>query len=266
MADSKPLTPISSMFPVLDTENRQCEHHGPYAASLMRIPGDRKLWTTCPECERQRVQNECNEIQAEMAAERRKARIEAMLGHAAIPKRFLNRTLENYETTMDGQQKAHRAAVRYAESWRENSQNGTSLIMCGNPGTGKTHLAVGIAKRVMDEGGTALFTRVIDMIRTVRETYSRDSTRTERQVIAEYARPDLLILDEVGHQHGSDAERLTLFDVINARYEQCRPTLLITNLSLTGLREYLDDRAQDRLREGGGRVIVFDWPSQRDKY
>ena len=201
-----------------------------------------------------------------MAAERRKARIETMLGHAAIPKRFLNRTLENYDTTLEGQQKAHRAAVRYATEWRDNLQAGRSLIMCGNPGTGKTHLAVGIAKHIMDEGGTTLFTRVIDMIRTVRETYGRDSTRTERQVIAEYARPDLLILDEVGHQHGSDAERLTLFDVINARYEQCRPTLLITNLSLSGLREYLDDRAQDRLREGGGRVLVFDWQSQRDKY
>ena len=156
--------------------------------------------------------------------------------------------------------------MRYATEWRDNLQAGRSLIMCGNPGTGKTHLAVGIAKHIMDEGGTALFTRVIDMIRTVRETYGRDSTRTERQVIAEYARPDLLILDEVGHQHGSDAERLNLFDVINARYEQCRPTLLITNLSLNGLREYLDDRAQDRLREGVGRVLVFDWQSQRDKY
>ena len=78
--------------------------------------------------------------------------------------------------------------------------------------------------------------------------------------------PDLLILDEVGHQHGSDAERLTLFDVINARYEQCRPTLLITNLSLSGLREYLDDRPWRFCSEGGGRVLVFDWQSQRDKY
>ena len=67
------------------------------------------------------------------------------------------------------------------------------------------------------------------MVRAVKETYSRNSERTERQVIADFARPDLLILDEIGRQHGTDTERLIIFDVINARYLQNKPSILITN-------------------------------------
>lgn len=256
---------VSSLLPKLKSEKRTCETHGEYTASSLRV-GQRDVWSGCPVCTKEKQDAETSAMLADMEKERRASALTSMLGHAAIPKRFLNRTLENYAVENDGQRQALHKCSKYAQNWRENMERGTSLILCGNPGTGKTHLAIGIAQHIMAEGGTALFTRTMDMIRTVRETYSRESTRTERQVIAEYTRPDLLILDEVGHQFGSDAEKLTLFDVINARYEQCKPTILITNLDMNGLRVYLDDRAMDRLREGGGSMIPFDWGSQRAKY
>src|SRR5699024_2648302 len=87
--------------------------------------------------------------------------------------------------------------------------------------------------------------------------------RNEPEVIQQFVNPDLLVIDEVGHQYGSDAERLMLFDLINARYMAAKPMILITNLELNGLREYLDERSQDRLREGGGTALVFDWISRR---
>lgn len=265
MGNSEPRR-VGELFPVLATEGRSCDTHGPYTAKNVRVPGGRELWTDCPECDRERVEREDRKIMAEMRQQQQQRMNEQLIGRAAIPRRFTDRSLQNYNAENEGQRRALNAATRYAETWRENMEHGTSLIMCGNPGTGKTHLAVGIAKHIMADGGTAMFTRVIDMARTVKECYNRDAVKTERQVIADFARPDLLILDEVGHQHGSDTERMILFDVINARYEACRPIILITNLGLSGLREYLDERAQDRLREGGGRVIVFDWQSQRDKY
>lgn len=77
--------------------------------------------------------------------------------------------------------------------------------------------------------------------------------------------PDLLILDEVGVQHGSDTEKLILFEIINGRYEAARPTIVISNLDAAGLEQFLGERAFDRLREGGGRLVVFDWESHRGK-
>lgn len=259
------LSNVAAMFGnKFESEKRHCDEHGEYTATCFKIAG-RDQWSNCPQCEREKQAEENRELSRRLNQQKMEAQHREMLGRASIPARFRDRTLESYEVENEGHRKALDSCKRYVDNWAHNETAGTSLIMCGHPGTGKTHLAIGIARELMSQGKTALFARVIELARTVKETYQRDSSRTERQVLAEFARPDLLILDEVGVQHGSDTERMILFEVINARYEECKPTILITNLSLAGLREYLDERAEDRLREGGGRVIVFDWESHRGK-
>lgn len=264
------LSNAGAMFRPLQTEARSCDQHGEYTASLFKIPGlDAEQWTSCPICMQTRISEEDRRHTAEVIERRRRLKIETELGRAAIPERFLDRTLENYRAEHDGQARALRVAKDYADNWPEKRDAGTCLIMCGNPGNGKTHLAVGIARVVMDQGDMAMYAVVRDIDRMIKETWGRGGPRTERQVLADLAAPDLLIVDEVGHQRGTDDERMHLFDVINARYERGRPTILITNLGLDQLRGanghpgYLDPRAEDRLREGGGRVIVFDWESYR---
>ena len=52
-------------------------------------------------------------------------------------------------------------------------------------------------------------------------------------MVAGFIRPDLLILDEVGVQFGSETEKMILFEIINGRYEQLKPTIVISNLART---------------------------------
>ena len=80
-----------------------------------------------------------------------------------------------------------------------------------------------------------------------------------------YSKYELLVLDEIGVQFGSDAEKLIMFDIINERYEAMRPTILISNLALSGLSEFVGDRIVDRMKENGGKLMVFDWESHRGK-
>ena len=56
-----------------------------------------------------------------------------------------------------------------------------------------------------------------------------------------------------------------VFDVINERYENLRPTIILSNLTTEEIRAYLGDRVYDRLRENGGKAFVFDWDSYRGK-
>ena len=44
---------------------------------------------------------------------------------------------------------------------------------------------------------------------------------------------------------------------------QCKPTILISNLDINDLKEYITERVIDRMREGGGQKIVFNWESNR---
>lgn len=221
------------------------------------------VWSRCPECSRELVAKE--QVEAEQRKrEEELERWQRRLGHAGIPGRFCDRSLKSYIAETDGQRRALAFAEQYADSFEDALATGRSAVFIGKPGTGKTHLAVGIGLRVMHrDGRTVLFTTVMRAIRRVRNTWGRNSEESETQTIESLTCPDLLILDEVGVQYGSEAEKLMLFDILNERYVSRRPTLLLSNLSLDEVKTYLGERVFDRLREDGGEVVVFDWASHR---
>lgn len=109
------------------------------------------------------------------------------------------------------------------------------------------------------------FTTVLRAIRSIKDTWTRGSSVSESQAIAALVFPDLLILDEIGVQFGSEVEKTILFDIMNERYEKRRPTILMSNLTPKEVEQYLGERVYDRLREDGGQAIVFDWESERGK-
>lgn len=254
---------LLSKFGAQDERQAVCETHGAYTTQLFRTPSGAEFWTKCPGCEEAEREREKLERAAAMERERQERMIRSALNQAAIPPRFMARSLDSFEADTPEKANALRVSREYAESFKEALEVGRSLVFCGTPGTGKTHLAIGIAKRVIEAGHTAAFITVMNAIRRIRDTYRRDSTETETQVIRSFTVPDLLILDEVGMQRGTDDEKVLLFDIINARYEAMRPLIVISNLDLAGIRDYLGERAFDRLREGGGRAVQFTWDSYR---
>ncbi|HHK7933447.1 TPA: ATP-binding protein, partial [Serratia marcescens] len=111
------------------------------------------------------------------------------------------------------------------------------------PGTGKNHLALAIAKSVIESHQSpAAFTTALKIAREYKSTWSKTSTRTEDEVIRQFTRPDLLIIDEIGVQFGSEAEKLIMFEIINTRYERMRPTILISNQSKEELSSFFPRR------------------------
>ena len=198
--------------------------------------------------------------QAEL--ERQQRRWMAKIGKAAIPERFKDRTLDSYIAKTSGQQKALAFAKEYAENFDQVLKTGRSAIFVGKPGTGKTHLAAGIALSIMQQQRTALFVTVQRLIRRVKDSW-RTKQETESEVINAFASPDLLILDEVGVQFGSEFEKQLLFDVLNERYEKLKPSILLSNIPNEQLADYLGERVMDRLRENGGALIGFNWNSYR---
>jgi DNA replication protein DnaC len=235
-----------------------CDKHGDFEAR--HITG--RIWSTCLGCSADRCATKAIR-KAENDAKVLAAHWQKTLSVACIPERFLDRTLENYGLTNEGQHKAHEFSKVYAESFK-GVKTGRCAIFSGERGTGKTHLAIGIAQHVMrNYGKTAVFVTVQRLIRAVRDTWRKGSTMSESDVVAMFTSPDLLILDEIGVQAGSENEKHILFDVLNERYEQRKSTLLLTNLTVEECKIFLGERVFDRLREDGGEVIPFDWASER---
>ena len=91
-----------------------------------------------------------------------------------------------------------------------------NIVLIGNPGTGKTHLAIGIAMKALLKGYRVLFTQVSQMLHQL--NFSR-ADNSYYQKLDYYLRPDLLILDELGFKRLPGYSADDFFEVIARRYE-----------------------------------------------
>ena len=204
---------------------------------------------------------------AELSRERRAARQAAMeraIGRAGIPRRFRQHSFEDYAADSEAQLRALTLAREYATNFAAIRERGNCLLLVGGPGTGKTHLACAILGQVITAGHSGLFLTVSEGLRLIRSTYSPGASQNEAQVFETLTSPDLLVLDEVGVGIGNDAKRRAmLFDVLNARYGEMRPTILIGNLTAAEMEDYLGERIMERLMDLGSIMVPFTWSSHR---
>ena len=245
----------------------QCPEHGAYAAKVTEyvIFDQAKTVTSgCPACADERKAQAKRAAETQQAAERQR-KLDWLLGNSGIPARFADRSFDIYRAEEQGQKIALAVCKGFAEKWPERLQKGASLVLTGGPGTGKTHLACAIANAVMqDHLATVAFGTVAAFLRHVKSTYAKDSQRSEQDAIDDLLEPDLLILDEVGVQVGSEHEKLLMFEVLNSRYQDLRPSILISNLDIAEMETFLGHRVMDRYRECGS-VLGFDWQSHRGR-
>lgn len=242
-----------------ESDSGHCDKHGAFSRRVVALPfGGRRIQSGCPQCAAER-QAQIDAEDAQQLASMRAATARHSMDRAGIPERFRSARFETYQAAEPRQQRALTIAQRYADGHR-----GGVLVLHGRPGTGKTHLACAVAAAFLARNEQPLFMAVKAAVRHVKDTYRRDSERSETQAIRDLTTPALLILDEIGVQLGTEHEMQILFEVINERYAAARPSILISNLDDASLRAFLGDRLMDRVRDGGA-VVAFDWDSYRGK-
>ena len=250
---------------VLEAKNANCEKHGEYLTRLTGMGKTRQaMWTPCTKCLDEKIEQENAAHQQQMREQHAKDSLERKLGRASIPPRFAVKSFEDYKADTKEQQRALRMCKDYADNFEQYRKSGTSILLLGDVGTGKTHLAASIANQVVRETKfTAVYTTASTIVRHVKSTFDKESELTEGQAYGVYSAMDLLVIDEVGVQNATEFELTVMFEVVNSRYEEMLPTLVISNRSIEDLPKFLGDRVVDRLREGGGKMVPFDWKSAR---
>lgn len=159
------------------------------------------------------------------------------LGCSVIPPRYATATMTHPKIVQWATETARSALMPHP------IRTGPSVILFGPPGRGKTHQVYG-ARRAFHDLGIAVSWTIVtaaDLNGAIRRFDGIDAT--------DYARAQLLVIDDLGAGNHTQFNDDTLYRIVNHRYEAMLPTMLTTNLAPTEVKGVFGERIEARLRE-----------------
>jgi len=175
-----------------------------------------------------------------------------LLERARIPLRYRRKTLGNFEVSSpsdadhsrlyEASQRSRHYVERFVGSDGNFRQSG--LLFIGRPGGGKTHLAVGVLRALIERYRVrGRFVDFTTLVHEIQATFDPGSEESKRQVLDPVIDAEVLVLDELGAQRPTAFVNDILYLVLNTRYTRCLPTLFTTNYPLEEVRS--ESRSMD---------------------
>jgi len=183
-----------------------------------------------------------------------KRRADVLFGRSRIPAEYADLDLSTYPD---------RRIAADVLGWWSNLPS-PWLVLAGDLGVGKTGLAIGVIKRALAEGKSAIFRPLVELLSDIRATYrTRDaSTPDEADMVGSLKAVDVVAIDDLGAERATGWAQERLFEILNHRYNERRRTVLTTNLGPGELTEHLGERTVARIT-GMGWIYQITGPNLR---
>jgi DNA replication protein DnaC len=228
-----------------ETEGYTCEHCNKYIAAItVEVPQLRIKNKILPTCECVVEREEAKIREAQNFAKKRE--IEKLFSISNLGERFSKSTFESF-LDRNGSETAYKIAMKYVKTFKE--WNGESLMIWGDPGNGKTHLAAAIVNELSKKGYIVVFQSVPELLQRIRSTFNSENKENETQIMRALLECDLLILDDIGAEKTTEWVEEKLFNIIDGRYRKELPTLYTSNLQPKELQNQVGKRSYDRMVE-----------------
>src|SRR6202034_2669908 len=189
------------------------------------------------------------------------------LAAARIPQRYRECTLDDYEIYHEADRSLSRAlqtACKFVDASPVDSA-GKGMLFTGSIGVGKTHLAVGVLRRLVQERGVrGLFCDYRELLKNIQNSYNPQVNTTELELLKPVFAAEVLVLDDLGAQKPNEWVCDTVALILNTRYNDRQTTIITTNypdqaagagmkIDRSGakaaiLEDTLGDRIGDRMR------------------
>lgn len=191
-------------------------------------------------------------------------RDERRLAAARVPERYRHCSLETYEIYHGADHtlsRAHQTARQFVQSYPVDTA-GKGLMFTGSIGVGKTHLAVGVLRRLIQErGAKGIFVDYRELLKNIQNSYNPQVSTTELELLQPLFKTEVLLLDDLGAQKPNEWVWDTVALILNTRYNNEQTTIITTNypdlpagggaqsdVERAAREQTLGDRIGDRMR------------------
>lgn len=161
---------------------------------------------------------EQEQLNAEVAKQQAAARL-----RAGVPRRYLDATHPQ------------------AEECAKAVQAGKTLFITGSVGVGKTHLACAICEKLQEQKVNLRMHTAVGVLRLFEDAMRQNKSETE--LLKKLVQPDVLVIDDLGKERITNWTYERIFDLLDMRYNDLKPTVITSNFTLSQLA--------GRLVEGG---------------
>lgn len=151
-----------------------------------------------------------------------------------IGRKFQNLNFENFNSNSE-----NKIAIAIAKDYVNKnitSANTNGLIIMGESGVGKTHLAASIANKLIENDKIVLMGRLTTLLEMIKETF-KDNTKSENELIELYSNVDMIVIDDLGTEKISNWSLEKLYTIIENRNENRLPIIITTRFDKQGLIE-----------------------------
>lgn len=203
---------------------------------------------------------EAEQLDRMMEEQEQKARartIERTFTLESMGERFKESDFDNF-IVREGTRDTFDRCKQYAEDFKNEN---LWLLICGNPGNGKTHLATAIGNYLHKQGYTIVFQLMPQLLGRIRSTFNSDKER-EADIMRALTKCDLLILDDLGSEKSSEWVMEVVMNILDGRYRDNKKTVITSNFTPKQLEQRMKDiepiqgsRIYDRIK--GESIILY---------
>lgn len=195
---------------------------------------------------------------AEFDERQREIKRASILAACQLPERYLQFNAQSRSTPPEDLWT--NTLMSLAKHFEEHP--GAICALCGIRGNGKTQIGAELIKFRTIDVKRSLYVSAEDLFMEIKRCYKPENQESESDVVAKYAAPSLLVLDEVGKRSDNDWENRVLYALLNRRYGAMKDTLLISNQTPEAMSEALGQSLTSRINQTGV-MIHCQWPSFR---
>lgn len=221
-----------------------CSKCGEPIQKKIKLLGAERIVPVACKCKRKELEN--RKIKDEN--NEKQERLKRLFDNSLMDKKFKTETFEKWDHKK-GNEKMYNIGLKYCNNFNAAKKQGIGFLIYGPPGNGKTFLSNCIANYLLNKGIPTICVSINALLERIQKTYNSWGKEGERDILNTLAYADLLIIDDLGTEQGTDWSMTKIYNIIDSRYRNGLPLIISTNKTIDELKDMYHTRTTDRLFE-----------------